>query len=203
MQSHFDVSRETWDALERYVALLLAETAKQNLIAASTHDHIWARHIVDSAQLLLSRPQTKAPWVDVGSGAGLPAIVLALLQPSPVIMIESRRLRVEFLRSVIDVLSLTNASVHLAKVESWNAPQRAATITARAYAPLAKLLETTLHMAGKKTVWVLPKGRQWQNEVAAARAMWQFVFHVEQSVTDSESAILTISDVKAKGGRKA
>lgn len=202
LQHQFSVSRETWALLERYVDLLLAESDKQNLIASSTRDHVWARHIVDSAQLLLGQEIPGGPWIDIGSGAGLPAIVVAILSPTPVIMIESRRLRVNFLNDVVDALSLGHASVQLAKAENWNTPQRAGVISARAYAPLNRILATTVHMAGKKTRWVLPKGRQWQNEVAAAHAMWQFVFHVEQSVTDSESAVLTISDVRAKGGRK-
>lgn len=194
--NRFDVSRETWGRLERYVTILLEGMSTQNLIAESTRPHIWARHIVDSAQLLIHAHEAgDGEWVDLGAGAGLPAIVVACLSERPVTMIESRRKRIDFLNSVIADLGLHNAIVFGGRVEV--APRRKATIiSARAYAPLPKLFQSALHLSDEKSLWVLPKGRNAQNELETTRNSWQAVFHVEPSVTDSDSAIIIAQSVK-------
>ena len=110
------VSRETLEKLEAYVASLTRETARQNLISASTLDRVWERHILDSAQLVRFEPKAGASWVDIGSGAGLPGIVIACLVDGRVTLAEPRRLRAEFLHTIVDSLEL-NATVHCAKVE--------------------------------------------------------------------------------------
>lgn len=202
LQAQFDVSRETWDQLERYVAILLAAMDEQNLIAESTRPHIWARHIVDSAQLLTHAPNDDGrDWIDLGSGAGLPGIVIACLVDRPVMMVESRRKRIDFLNGVIADLNLGHARVFGGRVESVPAT-KAAIISARAYAPLPKLIESALHLSDKKTVWLLPKGRNAQNELEAARPTWQGVFHVEPSVTDADSAIIVARSVTPAGKKK-
>lgn len=194
--AHFDVPRETWDRLERYVALLLSAMDEQNLIAESTRAHVWARHIVDSAQLLLYAGDAgDGPWVDLGSGAGLPGIVVACLSERPLIMVESRRKRIDFLNDVIATLRLPHASVFGGRVEVAP-PTRSAVISARAYAPLPKLLASAQHLSDEKTIWVLPKGRNAQNELEAVRPAWQGAFHVERSVTDADSAIIVARSVK-------
>lgn len=205
LQAQFDVSRETWDRLERYVAILLSAMDEQNLIAESTRPHVWARHIVDSAQLLLhTRPAKEGEWIDLGSGAGLPGIVVACLSDRPVMMVESRRKRIDFLNAVIGDLGLGHARVFGGRVEMAPTAQ-AAVISARAYAPLPKLFASALHLSRKKTIWVLPKGRNAQNELEAARPAWQGVFHVEPSVTDADSAIIVaqgVAPVVMKKGRR-
>ncbi|BAV65222.1 16S rRNA (guanine(527)-N(7))-methyltransferase RsmG [Sphingobium cloacae] len=197
LDQHFDVSRETWLKLERFVALLLAEMDRQNLIAESTRAHVWARHIVDSAQLLtFARDAGEGRWVDLGSGAGLPGIVVAALTDRPLLMVESRRKRVDFLQEVVEALSLHHAEIFGGRVEI--VPRGAAgVISARAYAPLPRLFESAIHLADEKTLWVLPKGRKAQNELEAARPAWQGAFHVEQSVTDADSAIIVARSVKS------
>lgn len=200
----FDVSRETWERLEAYVAILLAEMEQQNLIAESTRPHVWARHIVDSAQLIpLAAKAGEGQWIDLGSGAGLPGIVVAILTNRPVQMVESRRKRIDFLNGVIEHLGLSRASVFGGRVETVPVAQ-AAVISARAYAPLPRLLESAVHLSTEKTVWVLPKGRNAQNELETASRSWQGVFHVERSVTDADSAIIVAHAVgsvrrKARG----
>ena len=198
---HFDVPRETWQRLEGFVALLLDAMTKQNLIAESTRDHVWARHIADSAQLLpLANEAGEGPWLDLGSGAGLPAIVVAILSDRPVIMLESRRKRIDFLNGVIDRLALAHASVWGGRVEMAPATD-AAVISARAYAPLPRLFDSALHLSTDRTIWVLPKGRNAQNELEAAQLAWQGAFHVERSVTDPDSAIIVARAVRSKGRR--
>src|SRR2546423_5668040 len=110
------VPRETFERLSAYVELLKFEAKRQNLVSESSLEHIWERHIVDSAQLLRFEPYTGATWLDVGSGAGLPGIVIACLAEGPVTLLEPRRLRSEFLRHTIRALGLT-ARVERAKVE--------------------------------------------------------------------------------------
>ena len=204
LEQHFPVSRETWEKLESYVEMLLSEMDQQNLIAESTRDHVWARHIADSAQLLtLADSASDGLWIDLGSGAGLPAIVIAILSDRPLLMIESRRKRIDFLNGVIDRIGIKNAQVHGGRVEGASS-EVAAVISARAYAPLERLFPSALHLSDKRTLWVLPKGRNAQNELEAARSSWQGVFHVERSVTDPESAIVIAQSVAPRGkkGRK-
>jgi len=199
LRREMSVPRGTMDKLERYVSLLLSGMSEQNLIAESTRDHVWSRHIVDSAQLLSFAGSSAAgPWIDLGSGAGLPAIVVAILRDRPLLMIETRRKRIEFLTQVAAELRLDHASVFGGRVENAP-PAQAAVISARAYAPLPKLLDSALHLSGNQTLWILPKGRNAENELEAARPTWQGVFHVERSVTDPDSAIIVARSVRLRG----
>jgi 16S rRNA (guanine527-N7)-methyltransferase len=95
------VSRETEEKLEAFIAFLKREAASQNLISASTLDHIWDRHIVDSAQLLRFCPDSPQTWIDLGSGAGFPGIVVALLSDHQVTLVESRGRRIDYLQRAI------------------------------------------------------------------------------------------------------
>jgi 16S rRNA (guanine527-N7)-methyltransferase len=201
LDRHCSVSRETWKRLEAYIVLLFAGMAKQNLIAESTRDQVWARHIVDSAQLLPLALSAPGPWMDLGSGAGLPGIIVAILTDRPVTLVESRRKRIDFLAHVADTLHLNNVTLFGGRVEAVPACA-AAVISARAYAPLPRLLASAVHLADEKTLWLLPKGRNAQNELEAARPAWQGVFHVEQSVTDPDSAVIVARAVAARKGRR-
>ena len=190
-----DVPRETIEKLERYAALIREENERQNLVSRSTLDALWDRHIVDSAQL--SRFGSGA-WLDIGSGAGLPGLVVACLVPGPVTLVEPRRLRAEFLQRAAAELDLVVA-VHLAKVESMRG--RFDSITARAVAPADKLLRLSTHLAHSGTIWILPKGKSAQSELAEVQRNWQCEARVEPSITDPESAILLLSKVKARKQR--
>jgi 16S rRNA (guanine527-N7)-methyltransferase len=188
------VSRETFEKLERYVAMLREENARQNLVSAATIDHVWDRHILDSAQLVRYEPFPDASWVDIGSGAGLPGIVVACLVEGPVTLIEPRRLRAEFLHKLAESLSL-QATVECTRAE--RVAGRFDVITARAVASLTKLLEISAHLSTRKTVWALPKGRGAPAELAEARRTWQGNFRVEPSVTDADSYIVVGTGVRA------
>ena len=190
------VSRETLQKLEAYTALLREESARQNLISASTIDSLWERHILDSAQLLRFVPEAGASWVDIGSGAGLPGVVIAILTGGPVTLIEPRRLRAGFLEDVASRLGL-NASVVVGKAE--RAVGQFDVITGRAVAALSEFLALSAHLSTKNSRWVLPKGRNAQSELADAKRRWQGVFHVEQSVTDADSWIVIARGVRARG----
>lgn len=190
-----DVSRETLERLEAYAALLKEEAKRQNLVSAATLDHLWERHILDSAQLVCFEPYGGARWVDIGSGAGLPGIVIACLVSGPVTLIEPRRLRAQFLHKVGESLSL-DVDVIATRVERTQGEYDV--ITARAVTNLAQLLEISAHLSTRKTVWALPKGRSAERELVEAQRTWQGVFHVEQSVTDAESFIVVATGVRAK-----
>jgi 16S rRNA (guanine527-N7)-methyltransferase len=189
------VSRETFEKLATYVALLNEENARQNLVSAATLDNVWERHILDSAQLVRFEPRGGASWIDIGSGAGLPGIVIACLVGGPVTMVEPRRLRAEFLHTVGESLDL-RAKVVCAKAERVEGKYDV--ITARAVANLRDLLELSAHLSTRNTVWALPKGRNAQRELAEAEKAWQGEFHVERSVTDADSWIIVGTGVRAK-----
>ena len=192
LKTQLHVSRETLDALDTFVAFLKREAESQNLISASTLDHIWSRHIVDSAQLLLftdsSAPQSN--WLDLGSGAGFPGLVIALLTKHHVTLVESRARRIDYLQRAVEMLDLTHrvrvAGVTLERLET--APY--SVISARAFAPLPKLFDLAARFATNNTLWLLPKGRNAKAEWDGAQAMWGGNFRTMDSVTDQEAGIL-------------
>ena len=192
-----DVPRETQEILERYCRLLREESSRQNLISASTMERLWDRHILDSAQLVRFEIRPGASWLDIGSGAGLPGIVIAALISGPITLVEPRRLRADFLARVVEALRLKNAAVECTRAEKIE--RRFEMITARAVAPLGKLLEMSTHLSTRNTCWVLPKGRKAQSELAEARHNWHCDAEIVPSRTDPDSGILVLRDVKRRG----
>lgn len=192
------VSRETEDRILRFAELLREEAQQQNLVSASTIDGLWERHILDSLQLARFAPAGRS-WVDVGSGAGLPGVLLAISTGDPMLLVEPRRLRAEFLNKVVSQLGLRNASVAVSKVERIEG--KFDVVTARAVASLSKLLGITAHLAHRDTLWVLPKGRNAKSELAEAELSWHYEVRAEPSCTDPESSILLLSNVRAKSIR--
>ena len=193
----YDVPRGTCEKLQAYLALLIEHNQQQNLISKATVQDAWTRHIVDSAQLLAHGPEGHRQWLDIGSGAGLPGIVLAILLDSPITLVEPRRLRVEFLRYCITELQLGNAAVVPAKVES--ASGRFDVITARAVASIDKLFASASHLAHRETRWILPKGRSGAKELAEAQASWQGRFSLKPSVTADDATILVADGIAPVG----
>jgi 16S rRNA (guanine527-N7)-methyltransferase len=186
------VSRETFARLEVFAAFLHEESRYQNLIARSTIDHIWARHIVDSAQLLTLKPSdcSHGTWIDLGSGAGLPGIIVALLSDFDVTLVESRTKRVEYLKRVVELLGLegqvTIAGMPLERVQT--VPY--SIISARAFAPLPRLIDLAKRFSTDKTLWLLPKGRNAAKEWDDMKESQKGDFRVELSVTDADAGIL-------------
>lgn len=184
------------DRLAAYVNLLLAANASQNLISRATESSVWVRHILDSAQLLPLAPEADT-WLDVGSGAGLPGVVLAILSERPVLMVEPRRMRVAFLETVKAELALNRVAIRQSTVEKVSG-QKFGAVTARAYAALPQILSSTFPLTTSSTIWVLPKGRSAEEELAVARRAWQGVFHVKQSLTDDEARIIVAQGVRPR-----
>lgn len=185
----FAPSAAQWARLERFAAMLVAENERQNLIAASTISTLWVRHIADSAQLLALDEGGEGLWVDLGSGPGLPGLVVAILSERPMLLVESRRRRCEFLRAVAGDLGLGHVEVAEASLERVET-RPAGTISARAFAPLDRLIDLSARFSTVSTRWLLPKGRNAVKELALLPPTWQRMFHVEQSRTDGESRIL-------------
>jgi 16S rRNA (guanine527-N7)-methyltransferase len=179
------------ERLERFAALLAAENQRQNLVSGASLESIWQRHFADSLQLIDHVPrETPGPWLDLGSGAGFPGLVLAIARPdSAMVLIESRKRRVEWLTQAAAALNLENCQVIGSRLESVES-LRAAAITARAFAPLGKLVALSARFSTRATLWLLPKGRSAAQELAEQPMAIQRMFHVEQSQTDPEGGIL-------------
>lgn len=195
--SGVNVPRETFEELEAFAALISDEARNQNLVAASTIVDLWERHLFDSAQLI--RLGRAGNWVDIGSGAGLPGVVIALITGASVTLVEPRRLRAEFLCKVKSLLQLDNVTVVQAKSASVGG--KFDNITARAVAPSSELLAITIHLSHSKTMWVLPKGRSAQKELDDVRAAWQGEFRLEPSLTDPQASILLATRIRSRGTR--
>lgn len=184
------VGAEGIDRLEQLAADLAAENARQNLVSAATLSQVWRRHFADSAQLLDHVPRGTSPLLDLGSGAGLPGLVLAIGRPcQSTLLIESRKRRVEWLERCVGRLGLNNCQVIGARLENV-ATVSAGGITARAFAPLDKLLRLSARFSTPDTVWVLPKGRSAAQELREQPAELRKMFHVEQSQIDPEAGIV-------------
>jgi 16S rRNA (guanine527-N7)-methyltransferase len=186
----FSVSRETEEKLIAFADFLRSEAHTQNLISASTIDSIWSRHILDSAQLLRFVPSGDHRWVDLGSGAGFPGIVISLLRDIPVTLVESRSRRIDYLERAVALLGLgdrvTIEGRPLERMET--APF--SVISARAFAPLPRLFDLAARFSTDKTLWLLPKGRNAAKEWSEVQADWSGDFRIEPSVTDVEAGIL-------------
>ena len=178
------------DRLEQLVAALAEENLRQNLVAQATLASVWQRHIADSAQLIEYVSRETGTWLDLGSGAGLPGLVVAVMRPEwNVVLVESRRKRIEWLTRMRDALGLDRCRVEgrrLEQVESFPA----SVISARAFAPLDRILSLSARFSTSETLWLLPKGRSAAQELQDLPKRQRALFHVEQSQTDSDSGII-------------
>jgi len=199
----FDVSRETLDQLSLYVALLEQWQPRINLVAGATLSEVWHRHIADGAQLLALAPDART-WLDLGSGAGFPGLVIAIMahtQPGPrVTLIESDRRKSAFLSEVARRTGIS-VEIHTARIEQI-ATQRMLepvdVVSARALAPLVRLLPLSLPFFGDATLGLFPKGRDAESEVAQARANWAFDVEMTPSLTDAAARIVAIRRPRAR-----
>ena len=194
-----NVSRETMAKLDAFADLLRAENERQNLVSRGTLDQLWLRHIADSAQLLRFAP-AGASWLDLGTGAGFPGLIVAALHDGPVTLVEERRLRADFLQRAAEAMTLRVEILH-ARAE--RVPARPFdVISARAFAPLEKLLSLGTAFSTQKSLWLLPKGRNAETELAALDPSWQGDFRLEPSVTDAEAQIIVAERVSRKPVRR-
>lgn len=191
-----NVSRETDEALTRYAELIRKWNPRINLIAPGTVDQIETRHLADSLQLVQASHSARTGWADLGSGGGLPGLVVAIARPDlSVSLVESDQRKATFLRTVVRELSLPNVTVISNRIEELDRLQTA-NVSARALAPLPLLMAyVERHLAVDGTAWLM-KGRNWQAEVEAARKDWDFKLVTHSSDTDPDAAILEITGIR-------
>ncbi len=190
--TRLNVSRETMEQLDKFAEFLKREALSQNLVSASTLDHIWCRHIVDSAQLLPLIPlRHDGNWLDLGSGAGFPGLIVAILTNCRVTLVESRARRIDYLQRAVQMLNLDDrvniAGMALDKMTT----EKYSVISARAFAPLPRLLDEAARFSTENTYWLLPKGKNAMKELEEAKEIWALDFNVMPSITDAEAGILT------------
>jgi 16S rRNA (guanine527-N7)-methyltransferase len=201
----FCVSHETLERLELFERLLLQWQKAVNLVAPATLPGIWQRHFADSAQLLALAPQAKI-WVDLGSGGGFPALVIAIMLANQkeccVHLIESNARKCAFLWEAARRTGAA-ARVHdarIADLASSGAVPAADVVTARALAPLDALLGLALPFFGTASTGLFLKGREAGVEIADARKRWIFDLKIHQSLSDSQGRILEIGKPVLKRG---
>lgn len=178
------------ERLERLIGALREENRCQNLVASATLDSVWQRHIADSAQLLEFVPRETGAWLDLGTGAGMPGLVIAAMRPQwSIVLVESRRKRIEWLERMRNELALDRCRIEGARLEHVGTVP-AGIISARAFAPLKRILSLSARFSTSETLWLLPKGRSAEQELQELPKRQRALFHVEQSRTDAESGII-------------
>lgn len=198
------VSRETLERLEAFETEFLKWSTRINLAAPSTLDALWSRHILDSAQLAALKPDAMS-WLDLGSGGGFPGAVMAILlgeRPGASIeLVESNHKKAAFLRSVLGSLGAP-ATVHIRRIEeATDVCGNAEIVTARALAPLPRLLELASPWLTAGAVGLFHKGRDYAAEVAESGDGWQFDLIEHRSKIDPASRILELSGVERRRPR--
>ncbi len=198
LNSLTNVSRETEEALEAFATLALKWNATINLISRKDEVTIHSRHIADSAQVYDNAPKSATSWVDLGSGGGFPGIVCAILARDgcpdlTFTLIESDTRKCVFLREVIRVLNLPTTVLN-ARIEDVS-DHRADIVSARALAPLPKLVDLAYPFCHEDTVLLFPKGKNATSELTEARRTWHISAQALPSRTDPEGVILKLSEV--------
>lgn len=198
----YNVSRETFLKIQQYVELLQCWNQKINLISRTGFDDIWLRHIADSYQLTKYITQDMHLIYDVGSGAGFPAVILAIWAEEnrkdiSVKMIESISKKTVYLNDVQQKLKLENTEVINNRSESLNI-QPADLITARAVAALDKLFSLVFNLSDVHTKFLFPKGKTYFLEIIEAQKNWKFDYQVLQNEIEPEGVVLLISNLRRK-----
>ena len=192
------VSRETLQRLETYEDLLRRWQPAVNLVGAATLKFIWRRHFLDSLQVFDMVPDAQGVWLDLGSGAGFPGLVCAIAAKERSLdlefeLVESDVRKCAFIREVARQTA-TDIRVHNMRIERL-APRSARIISARALAPLPRLLELAAPHLRPDGICVFQKGASYRDELETASAHWQMNAEILPSVTASESVILRIRNL--------
>ena len=188
------VSRETLERLQAYADLLQRWNRHINLIGRPTISDLWHRHILDSAQLAPLIPAEAKSLADIGAGAGLPGLILSILNiPASIALIEQDQRKCAFLREAIRITE-SAAIVHESRVEDAKLPTQDV-VVARACAPLDRLLELTEKLVSIHTLCIFPKGLRVEQELTEARTRWNMRVRQVLSRTDSAGRILVLTEV--------
>jgi 16S rRNA (guanine527-N7)-methyltransferase len=197
--NHDSVSRETWNRLDGLVERLLQVQQHTNLVAASTLPQVWTRHVADSLQLLDLVPGSTR-WIDIGSGAGFPGLVIACalagVDGAEVHLVESIQKKANFLRESANALGVP-AIVHSRRIEDFAKSNKRTfdVVTARAVAPLDKLLGYANPLLKRGGVGLFPKGQDVEAELTAASKSWTIEADLIPSKTDPRGRIVRVRRV--------
>ena len=194
MPPRIDVSRETEACLDVYLALLERWNARINLIGPAPREAWRARHIEDSLQLA-GLLQGEGPLADLGSGAGLPGLVLAAATGRETHLVEADQRKAAFLREAAREMGLAHVTIHATRIETAKLPP-IATLTARALAPLAALLSHTYNILAPGGIALFPKGRNADAELTEAAPHWHMAIERFSSRTDPQATIFRIRDLR-------
>ena len=190
---------EALDRLRTYADLLVKWQAKINLVGASTLPDLWRRHMLDSAQLVPLIPAEARTILDLGSGAGFPGLVLAILGMAEVHLVESDARKCAFLREVIR-LTGARAKVHNTRIEALTLPDPVDVITARALAPVSILLQYGQGFLRPTTICLFLKGRSVQDELTDSQKVWNMGAKTFPSLTDASGVILRLERISRHHG---
>ena len=192
-QSRFDVPRGTIEQFAAYAELLVDWQSRMNLVGPATLTDIWGRHFTDSAQVLAHLQPGSV--VDLGTGAGFPGMVLAILGAEPVHLIEATKKKCAFLQAVVERLALTNVTIHNQRIEALE-PFKASNITARACKNMTDLVTWALPFNARETLWLLLKGATAAEEVAAAKTSFNFDAELIPSITDADGRLVLVRNLR-------
>ncbi|HEY2070488.1 MAG TPA: 16S rRNA (guanine(527)-N(7))-methyltransferase RsmG [Rhizomicrobium sp.] len=193
-----NVSRETLARLKTYVGMLGEWNVRQNLVSAKSLEDVWRRHVWDSAQLSALIPDAARSLIDLGSGAGFPGMVLALLRPElAVVLTDSTAKKCRFLEEIAQRTG-ANVTVRNARMEAMP-HQTFDAVTARACAPLGELLSYAQRFQGRGTVNLFLKGQSVAVELTQARKSWRMKVQEHPSLTDPSGTILEIRELRYAG----
>lgn len=195
-----NVSRETFLRLKEYEKLLFKWNAKINLVSRSTLDNFWNRHVLDSAQFLSSVSEKAGKWVDLGSGGGLPGLVVAILSDeiepvNKLFLVEADVRKAVFLKTVCRELGL-KVEVYNNRIEELP-PMSANIVSARALAPLKTLCLYAKNHLEKDGVAVFAKGENWKAELVEAQKKWIFNYEAVKSTLHEGSVVLVLRGIKS------
>jgi len=194
--NRFSVSRESGQRLDLYVSLLLTWQARMNLIGPSTSDDVWTRHIADALQLLPVLPRDLESLADLGSGAGIPGLILAIAQPIEAHLFESNLKKGAFLREAARQ-TVARAHIHSTRIEHAAADaarMKVGAVTARAIAPLPKLLDFAAPFLENGAIGYFHKGQDVDAELTDATKSWKLQLEKHPSMTDSRGMILVVKE---------
>ncbi|MBQ9270924.1 MAG: 16S rRNA (guanine(527)-N(7))-methyltransferase RsmG [Alphaproteobacteria bacterium] len=198
----YDVSRETIEKLRVFVSLLQEWNTKMNLVSKNSLTEVWLRHILDSLQLIQYIPANTELLLDIGSGAGFPAVVLAIVMQEKMpnakwILVESITKKTVYLNDVSAKLGLKNVQIENIRVENLKL-RNINVVTARAVAALDVLCGYASSMSGKNTKCLFLKGKTYQEELQKAREKWLFDCITHQNIYSDDGVLLEISNLRKR-----
>jgi 16S rRNA (guanine527-N7)-methyltransferase len=204
----FKVPRETIHRLERYAAILGQWQKRTNLISPATVPQLWSRHFADSAQLCALASEARL-WLDLGSGAGFPGLVVAIVQTGKpdfrMHLVEANHKKCAFLAEVARETKAP-VDIHAMRIEDLAESAQSLkpdVVSARALAPLPHLFELAAPFFGERTKGLFLKGREAEAEIAAAQEDWKFAFRLHPSLTAKDSHIVEVSGLRPRAAARS